>query len=29
VAPVAGYVFFGASLLVWRAGIRHYTSTGS
>jgi len=28
-APLAGYVFFGVSLLAWRAGIRHYTSTGS
>lgn len=28
-APVAGYVFFGASLVAWRFGIRHYTSTGS
>ncbi|MEM8767104.1 MAG: ABC-2 family transporter protein [Pseudomonadota bacterium] len=28
-APLAGYLFFGASLLAWQAGIRHYTSTGS
>jgi ABC-2 type transport system permease protein len=28
-APVAGYLFFAASLLAWRFGIRHYTSTGS
>ena len=28
-APLAGYLFFGASLLAWRFGIRHYTSTGS
>jgi ABC-2 type transport system permease protein len=28
-APLAGFVFFGAALLVWRLGIRHYTSTGS
>jgi ABC-2 type transport system permease protein len=28
-APVAGYLFFGASLVAWRFGIRHYTSTGS
>jgi len=28
-APLAGYLFFAASLLAWRFGIRHYTSTGS
>lgn len=28
-APLAGYLFFGLSLVAWRAGIRHYTSTGS
>lgn len=28
-APLAGYLFFGASLLAWQFGIRHYTSTGS
>jgi ABC-2 type transport system permease protein len=28
-APVAGYLFFAASLVAWRFGIRHYTSTGS
>ena len=28
-APLAGYLFFGASLIAWRFGIRHYTSTGS
>ncbi len=28
-APVAGYLFFAVSLLAWRFGIRHYTSTGS
>ena len=28
-APLAGYAFFGVSLLAWQAGIRHYTSTGS
>ncbi len=28
-APVAGYLFFAASLLIWRVGIRHYTSSGS
>ena len=29
VAPTAGFVFFGACLLMWRVGVRHYTSTGS
>ena len=28
-APTAGFVFFGATLLMWRVGVRHYTSTGS
>jgi len=28
-SPLAGYLFFGVSLLAWRSGIRHYTSTGS
>jgi ABC-2 type transport system permease protein len=28
-APLTGYAFFGAALLAWRFGIRHYTSTGS
>jgi ABC-2 type transport system permease protein len=28
-APLAGFVFLGLALLAWRAGIRHYTSTGS
>jgi len=28
-APLAGYVFFAVSLIAWRFGIRHYTSTGS
>ena len=28
-APLAGYAFFGAALLAWGLGIRHYTSTGS
>lgn len=28
-APLAGFAFFGASLLAWRTGVRHYTSTGS
>jgi ABC-2 type transport system permease protein len=29
IAPAAGFAFFGASLLMWRVGVRHYTSTGS
>ena len=29
IAPAAGFAFFGASLLMWRLGVRHYTSTGS
>lgn len=28
-APLAGFLFFGLSLLLWRFGVRHYTSTGS
>ncbi len=28
-APLAGVLFFALSLLFWRLGIRHYTSTGS
>ena len=28
-APFAGFVFFGVTLLAWRVGVRHYTSTGS
>lgn len=28
-APAAGFGFFGAALLLWRFGVRHYTSTGS
>jgi len=28
-APTAGFVFFGATLLLWRVGVQHYTSTGS
>ncbi len=28
-APLAGFVFLGASMLLWRVGVRHYTSTGS
>jgi len=28
-APLCGPLFLGASMLVWRAGVRHYTSTGS
>jgi ABC-2 type transport system permease protein len=28
-APLAGFAFFGLSLLLWRFGVRRYTSTGS
>jgi ABC-2 type transport system permease protein len=28
-APLAGFAFFGVSLLLWRVGLEHYTSTGS
>ena len=28
-SPLLGAGFFGLSLLVWKAGVRHYTSTGS
>ena len=28
-APLAGFGFFAATLLLWRFGVRHYTSTGS
>ncbi len=28
-APLAGIVFFLAGLVLWRIGVRHYTSTGS
>jgi ABC-2 type transport system permease protein len=28
-APAAGFAFLGVALLVWRFGVRHYTSTGS
>ena len=28
-APTAGFVFFGCTLLLWRVGVQHYTSTGS
>jgi len=27
--PLLGFAFFGVALLVWREGVRHYTSTGS
>jgi viologen exporter family transport system permease protein len=27
--PALGFVFLGVSLVVWRFGVRHYTSTGS
>jgi len=29
VSPLAGFMFLGASLMIWRLGERHYTSTGS
>ena len=29
IAPLAGFIFLGVSFLVWRFGVRHYTSTGS
>ena len=29
VSPIAGFVLLGVSLLAWRYGVRHYTSTGS
>jgi ABC-2 type transport system permease protein len=29
VAPVAGFLFLGVSLLAWRRGVERYTSTGS
>ncbi len=28
-APLAGFAFLGLSMLLWRVGVRHYTSTGS
>jgi ABC-2 type transport system permease protein len=28
-SPLAGLLTMGAALLVWRSGVRHYTSTGS
>lgn len=28
-APLTGYLFFAVSIVAWRFGIRHYTSTGS
>ena len=28
-APLAGFAFLGLSLVLWQAGVRHYTSTGS
>lgn len=28
-SPTVGFLFFGLSLLVWRMGVRHYSSTGS
>lgn len=29
ISPLAGFAFLGLSLLFWRLGVRHYTSTGS
>jgi len=29
VSPVVGYMFLSISLVIWRFGVRHYTSTGS
>lgn len=29
ISPLVGLIFFLISLLVWRVGVRHYTSTGS
>jgi ABC-2 type transport system permease protein len=28
-APMAGFLFLGGAMLLWRVGVRHYTSTGS
>jgi ABC-2 type transport system permease protein len=28
-SPLAGFVFLAVALLIWRLGVRHYTSTGS
>jgi ABC-2 type transport system permease protein len=28
-APAAGFAFLGAALIIWRFGVRHYTSSGS
>jgi ABC-2 type transport system permease protein len=28
-SPIFGFVFFGATLLLWQFGVRYYTSTGS
>jgi ABC-2 type transport system permease protein len=28
-SPVAGVLTMAVALLVWRSGVRHYTSTGS
>lgn len=28
-SPLAGFLFLGVSLVFWRFGVRHYTSTGS
>lgn len=29
ISPLAGFIFLGVSLLIWRVGVRHYRSTGS
>jgi ABC-2 type transport system permease protein len=29
VSPAAGFAFLALSSVAWRAGVRHYTSTGS
>jgi len=29
VSPLAGFIFLGMCLLVWKVGVRHYRSTGS
>ena len=28
-SPLAGFLFLGVSVLVWKVGVRHYRSTGS
>jgi ABC-2 type transport system permease protein len=29
ISPLAGFIFLGVSLLIWRVGVHHYRSTGS